>query len=454
VDNWYGVEEWKALGGSVPDEPRIKVYALLGVPDEPEAAYYSRRANTVIFFNTSYYGQLKSWVLGAVGRLLAAEYGIHSIHGACVAMGGKGVLYIAPTGTGKSTSSYGLMDYPDTRFHSDDWVYVRYAYRTRAGERVLVLKAEDPAGDWAHGYQVYRWIERHARHANARLRVMGLDNRGFELPLGELDLSEPPQAYAYGSEKIFYLRTNLVENFPLAACEIASAKQENVPDVAGDFMTHHAHVLEDIGRSLAAPDGAWFRRLPGEEVRRIAARLIAFDNSRAMLDMANVLPRSRVFTNPLEPLRLAAVILLKRNADDPMVLNHVLIESFMQRLLVGETPEKRRETAYNAYRAVDDRAEREYIEVLERLAGPSRLLYTLFADAADAPESLREEFELFRVLYNAARTYDLNTTLERDPSVPDKREAVRRTMAVIARTLREEPPDIQLSLENYRDYIR
>src|SRR2546428_9312047 len=135
--NWYGPEEWQTTPGLTPPrQPQVTVYALCGVADQPEAAYYSREKSTIIFFNTSYYGQLKSWVLGAVGRILAGEYGIHSIHGACVEKAGKGVLYIAPTGTGKSTSSYGLMTYPNTRFHSDDWVYVRYTYATRHGQRV------------------------------------------------------------------------------------------------------------------------------------------------------------------------------------------------------------------------------------------------------------------------------------------------------------------------------
>ncbi len=454
LDNWHSVQEWKEYGGRVSKDPQVKVYALVGVPNEPEAAYYSRQANTVIFFNTSYYGQLKSWVLGAVGRWLASEYGIHSIHGACVEMNGRGVLYIAPTGTGKSTSSYGLMDYPNTRFHSDDWVYLRYAYRTRSGEPVVVLEAEDSADERARGYQVHRWIERHAGAPHARLRVMSLGQDEFSLSLGELDLGHPPEAYAYTSEKFFYLRTNLVENFPPAICELASAKHENVPDVTAEFIARHAHVLDAMGPTLAHSDCPAFQGESESEIRRRAARLIAFDNARAMLDMSRVLPLARRFGNPLEPLRLVAVILLKRNPADPSVLNHVLLEPFMERLLIGETPEGKRETAYNAYRVVDDRAERQYVEMLERLAGPGRPLDALFDEARDAPESLREEFELFHVLYNAARTYDLNTTLERDSSVPDKQEAVRRTLAIIARVIKEEPPDIQLTLESYRDYIR
>src|SRR5690606_12311411 len=99
VDNWFSPDEWRqASGRPAPAEPRMMVYALSGIDEQAEAAYYSRKHNAVIFFNTSYYGQLKSWMLGAVGRVLADEYGIHSLHGAAVELSGKkGVLYIAPT---------------------------------------------------------------------------------------------------------------------------------------------------------------------------------------------------------------------------------------------------------------------------------------------------------------------------------------------------------------------
>ena len=457
-DNWYSVDEWRSLTGQAPDEPRIQVYALLGVENEAEAAYYSRKANTILFFNTSYYGQLKSWVLGAVGRILAGEFGIHSIHGACVEREGKGVLYIAPTGTGKSTSSYGLMTYPSTRFHSDDWVYVRYAYATRDGRRVHVIQAQGSDGSKAQGYRVYRWIEAHTADRGARLTALTLQNQQLNLTLGELDLSKPLQAYAYTSEKVFYLRTNLAENFPISTCELLASKQENVPDVTEDFINQRAETLDDMLKALSEASGdAECKILNGKsstEMRQICARMIAFDNARAMLNMSNVLPAARVYTNPLEPVRLAAVMLLKRDREDNSVLNHALKERFMERLLIGETPEKKRETAYNAYRAVDDKAERTFIDELEKRATPAKPLYELFLDSPDAPESLREEFELFRVMYDAARTFDLNTTLEKDPRVHDKREAVRRTIALIARTLHEEPVGIHLTIDNYSSYIQ
>ena len=173
VDNWYSPQEWRAVTGTEPPAaPQVMVYAMGRVPDQPEAAYYSRRTNTIVFFNTAYYGQLKSWVLGAVGRVLAEEYGIHSVHGACVEKDGRGVLYIAPTGTGKSTSSYGLMAYPHTRFHSDDWVYIRYTYLTRDGRRVHPLRVAFPGGE-VRGYRVFGWLEAVARTGEGV--VHGLD---------------------------------------------------------------------------------------------------------------------------------------------------------------------------------------------------------------------------------------------------------------------------------------
>lgn len=460
VENWYSPAEWqKFTGQAPPPEPRIKVYAILGVKDEEEAAYYSRQTNTIVFFNTSYYGQLKSWVLGAVGRILAAEYGIHSIHGACVEKAGKGALYIAPTGTGKSTSSYGMMTYPKTRFHSDDWVYVRYTYATREGRRVFVLSAEGTDGSKAQGYQIYGWLDRHSTDAAARLTAMTLDNQQLKLTLGGLDLSKPLEAYAYTSEKVFYLRTNLAENYPLAACEILVSKEENIPDVTDAFVGKNRTTLANIVEDLQnAHGGKHCRPLEGksaEELKRICARLIAFDNARSMLDMAKVLPAERVFTNPMEPVKLAAVMLLKRNPDDPTVLSHLSIDSFMERLLIGETPDKKRETAYNAYRAVDDKAERAFIEGLEKQTNPGSgpTLYKLFSEADGMPVSLEEEFELFRVMHQATNCYDINTTLQADPKVPDKREAVSRTMSIIARTLDEEPQNIRLTVEDYGKFI-
>ncbi len=465
VDNWYGPEEWKAITGFPPPrDPQVTVFALGGVTDQQEAAYYSRKTSTIVFFNTAYYGQLKSWVLGAVGRVLAEEYGIHSVHGACVEKDGRGILYIAPTGTGKSTSSYGLVTYPRTRFHSDDWVYVRYAYPTTDGRRLHPMRITLPDGREIKGFRVFRWLEGEAaRHTAAMMTGVDLENKEVRIPLSALDWSGSVEAYAYTSEKIFYLRTNLVENFPLSAMQLLRSKMENVPDVTPAYLARHAAMLEELVEAIRAEGGEvteYFARTSREEITMLLARMIAFDNARAMLDVSKVLPPERVFTNPMEPTRLSSVILLKRNRDDPTVVEHLSLPKFAARLLIGETPEKKREIAYNAYRAVDDDEERTFVESLEATARqrhgtgyPIEELIALMEERRSVPETLSEEFELFRIMYQACRCYDLNTILTAHPRVRDKKDAVRLTMELIAKVVDEQPAPLRVTLEGFRDFL-
>jgi hypothetical protein len=365
TENWFGVEEWEQVTGKpAPEEPAVLVYALGHVPEEV-AAYYSREKSTIVFFNTSYYGQLKSWVLGAVGRILADESGIHSIHGAAVDTGGRrGALFIAPTGTGKSTASYGLMRLPGSVFHSDDWVYVRYALPLRDGTPVSPVSLRTPDGSLVRGYRVLPWLARHGAPAGATLEVLTLDNGRRTVAGDEIDVQAPPTAYAYISEKRFYLRSNLVESFPTVLPALLGSKLENCPEVTAEFVEDRRSILELAVRDL---DGRL--RLSQEEMVHELARLMAFDNARAMLDIAHVFGEERVYGNPLTPLPLTSVFLLGRDVGDDRVLRRLSEAEFIASLLVGRTPAGATETAYNAYRAVDDKAERTFIDELLRGAG-------------------------------------------------------------------------------------
>lgn len=458
VDNWFAPDEWKAATGrDAPAEPQVMVYAFGGVADQPEAAYYSRAHNAVIFFNTSYYGQLKSWVLGAVGRVLADEYGIHSLHGAAVELAGKkGVLYIAPTGTGKSTSSYGLMTFPGTRFHSDDWVYVRYVYQTKDGTRVGPRRIEAPEGP-INGYRCFRWLD---ENPGADVPMTGLtpDNAEVSLRTSDLALDKGIEAYTYISEKVFYLRTNLVENFPEAALDILNSKKENVPDITPEFLEEHRELLDRVTELVLTADHAptreHFAKLGAERTREIMGRLFAFDNARAMLDVTPVFGKERVFTNPLEPLFVTSVFLLKRDFSEDTVLERLPLDTFMERLLIGTTPTGTREIAYNNYRATDDTHERAFIAAVEQQAKASgAALYPALIGHPEVPATLLEEFELFRAMYQAAACYSLNTVLQNDPAIPDKMTAVQLTMRLIARAVEERPEQLDLTIGNYRDFI-
>lgn len=458
-ENWYGVDEWKKMTGhEAPSKPQVWVYALGGVQNQPEAAYYSRSGNAVIFFNTSYYGQLKSWVLGAVGRVLADDYGIHSIHGACVEKDKKGVLYIAPTGTGKSTSSYGLMGYPSTRFHSDDWVYIRYAYTTKDGKKVSPYRVVSRQGnELAKGYRCFRVLESNPKE-DAAVKALTLDNRPVEIASLQIDFSKPVEAYAYVSEKVFYLRCNLVESFPQSAYSILQANLENVPDVSREFLKENEPILESNLKSIReSPPGAdkkYFEKLSDETIKKILGRLFAFDNARAMLDITKVFQSEQVFMNPLEPVKLSAIMLLKRNFKEDLVVETLTEERFMERLLIGETPQGKREVAYNAYRAVDEEAEFKLIGKIEKQSLSSKKpLYEHFVHEKEVPLSLIEEFELFRLMFKSCACYDLNTVLQKDKTIPNRKVAVETTMKVIAKAMDVKSDAIHYELSNYRGFI-
>lgn len=163
IDNWF----------PAPLEdihPHGVMYAVTGVAGMEPHAYYCTQTHTAVFFNSDYYGQCKSWALGMVADFMEMQRNVHSIHGALVDIGGCGVAFIAPTGTGKSTHSYGLvLSLPQARIHSDDWFYVAY---------------------------------------------QGGKERG--------------RATAYISERQFYLRTDLAANFPRMAELLDRCKLENV----------------------------------------------------------------------------------------------------------------------------------------------------------------------------------------------------------------------------------
>jgi hypothetical protein len=86
---------------------------------------YERFSRTAFVFNIDYYGWIKSVALAVAGDMLEDQHRIHSVHGASLDINGMGVTLIAPSGTGKTTHSWGLLRAEGARLVSDDWFYVR-----------------------------------------------------------------------------------------------------------------------------------------------------------------------------------------------------------------------------------------------------------------------------------------------------------------------------------------
>lgn len=122
----FWVENWFAAPRSREVLPHGVIYAVTGIEGCDPYAYYNHETKTAVFINTEYYGQCKSWALGMAADLLETQHNIHSIHGSCAVLDGKGVVIIAPTGTGKSTHTWGLMHLPEGKIHSDDWIFLKY----------------------------------------------------------------------------------------------------------------------------------------------------------------------------------------------------------------------------------------------------------------------------------------------------------------------------------------
>jgi len=122
----FWVENWYPAAGGEDAVAHGTLYAVMGVEGEEPRGYYHHDTKTAVFINTEYYGQCKSWALGIAADILETQHDVHSIHGSCAVLDGRGVVIIAPTGTGKSTHTWGLMQLPEGRVHSDDWIFVHY----------------------------------------------------------------------------------------------------------------------------------------------------------------------------------------------------------------------------------------------------------------------------------------------------------------------------------------
>jgi hypothetical protein len=143
-DNWWSVET-KVL-------PHAQIYSVTGVDGVEPSAYYCPELHTALFLNTEYYGQCKSWALGMAAAILERNHNTLSIHGATALYKGKGVVIIAPTGTGKTTHSFRIFMNEAGKICGDDWAYVAFPdhmpeqpeepLMARQPERALYMRAE------------------------------------------------------------------------------------------------------------------------------------------------------------------------------------------------------------------------------------------------------------------------------------------------------------------------
>jgi hypothetical protein len=97
-DNFYTMSE------NTRSHARLIVLEEAG---QPMTIKYDPYTKTAFLVNVDYYGWIKS--VAMAGDVLEDEHRIYSVHGAAIDVGCMGVSIIAPSGTGKTTHSWGLL---------------------------------------------------------------------------------------------------------------------------------------------------------------------------------------------------------------------------------------------------------------------------------------------------------------------------------------------------------
>lgn len=107
----------------------VRSHARIFCLDDPETdlhAEYDVSTYTMYLFNFDYYGWVKSIALGMAGNILEDAHSVHSVHGAALDIDGVGVTLIAPSKTGKTTQSWGLLRMENAHLISNDWYFVSF----------------------------------------------------------------------------------------------------------------------------------------------------------------------------------------------------------------------------------------------------------------------------------------------------------------------------------------
>jgi hypothetical protein len=149
TDNKSFKEMWQDNFKAISEfiRPHGRIFALEDPSYEGMRLFYEPVSKTCFLYNCSYYGHVKSLALAIAGDFLEEYHSIHSrysVHGAAIDIFGRGLSLIAPSGTGKTTLSYGLLLDKRPRLVSDDWVYARIlddVVLCRASEKNVYIRA-------------------------------------------------------------------------------------------------------------------------------------------------------------------------------------------------------------------------------------------------------------------------------------------------------------------------
>lgn len=128
TDNEEFKEEWEDNFKFMNEDirPHAKIFSVEDGGDLQ--VLYEPISKTCIIKNCDYYGWIKSIALAAISDFFEeyhSEHRRYSTHGSAVDFGGHAMAIIGPPGTGKTTLTYGMLQYKDFNYISDDWFFTR-----------------------------------------------------------------------------------------------------------------------------------------------------------------------------------------------------------------------------------------------------------------------------------------------------------------------------------------
>lgn len=170
IDYWSGEwrRNWFPMLHTIHSHGRLFVRNTGG----EEVVKYDPLSNTAFLLDTDYYGYVKSVALAIAGDVMEENHDIYSIHGACLDVDGHGLSIIAPSGTGKTTTAYGLMRLKNVRFIGDDWHFFRFF-----GDDVVAYGSENESyirADVGDVWQEYESLVKMARFDNKNRAVVDI----------------------------------------------------------------------------------------------------------------------------------------------------------------------------------------------------------------------------------------------------------------------------------------
>src|SRR5574344_1965983 len=120
------IDMWRDNFRPMNDEIRTHARIFCLKDDQGDRrVLYNRVTSTVFLYNFDYYGWIKSMALAMASDILEDSHKIYSVHGAALDIDGVGVTLIAPSKTGKTTQSWGLLRAKNAHLITDDWYFVR-----------------------------------------------------------------------------------------------------------------------------------------------------------------------------------------------------------------------------------------------------------------------------------------------------------------------------------------